>query len=207
MWEIIKDKNFDYRSVVINGYNDCAYEYMANKNGTERSLEYIFENVPSQARILDFGCGSGIPVSRDLSEEYEVLGVDISEKQIQLAKANVPNAKFMNSDILDTQFEAKTFSAIVSFYALFHLPKEKHEGVLAKFYNWLKPKGVLLITVGNTDEPPYIERDFFGVTMFWSNFGRTDYLEMAKRIGFTTISKPEYEYTDGERHPIIIGIK
>jgi hypothetical protein len=43
--------------------------------------------------------------------------------------------------------------------------------------------------------------------MFWSNFGRSDYLEMAKKIGFRTISKPECEYTDGERHPIIIGIK
>ena len=207
MWEIIKDKSFDYKSVVMNGYNYCAIEYMSSKNGKERSLDFIFENVPSQERILDFGCGSGIPVSRDLSEKYKVVGIDISERQIQLAKTNVPNAEFINSDILETHFENNTFSAIVSFYALFHLPKEKHEGVLRNFFNWLKPKGILLITVGNRNQPPYIERNFYGVTMFWSNYGRLDYLKIVENIGYKIVCKPEFEYTDGEKHPIIIGIK
>lgn len=205
--EIIEDKNFDYKRVVIDGYNGCADKYMTYAmNRQERSLDFIFRNIPRHEKVLDFGCGSGVPVSKELAEKYNVVGIDISERQIELAKTNVSGAEFINADILDVHFESDTFSAIVSFYTLFHLPKEEHDSVLRKFYEWLKPSGILLVTVGKGDEPPQLNHDFFGVTMFWCSYCRSDYLRMIEQIGFRIIHKPEFEYTD-EGYPIIIGKK
>lgn len=205
--EKIEDKNFDYKRVVIDGYDGCAEKYMTYAmSRKERSLNFIFKHIPRHEKLLDFGCGSGIPVSKKLAEDYDVVGIDISQRQTELAKANVPSAEFIHADVLDVHFESNTFSAIVSFYTLWHLPKEGHNGVLRKFYKWLKPGGILLITVGKGDEPPQLNPDFFGTTMFWCTYDRSDYLRMIEEIGFRIIHKPEFEYTD-EGFPIIIGRK
>ena len=41
-------------------------------------------------RVLDLGCGAGVPIARRLAERYKVTGVDISERQIMLVRRNVP---------------------------------------------------------------------------------------------------------------------
>jgi len=137
--------DFDYKSVVVEGYNQCAEKYQkARSNESEPSLDFIFQNVPKESAILDVGCGSGVPVCKVLSEKYRISGIDISSKQIELARKNVPSADFINTDVLDFEAQENSFDAIVSYYALFHIPKEKHREVLSRFYRWLKPGGYLL---------------------------------------------------------------
>ena len=48
----------------------------------------------------------------------------------------------------------------------------------------LKPGGYLLTTVSQDHEEDYTEDDFFGVTMYWSNYGLDEYRTMLRDIGF-----------------------
>jgi SAM-dependent methyltransferase len=51
--------------------------------------------------IVDLGCGSGIWVRELIRAGYDVLGVDISEAMIRLARKKAPEAKFIRSSFLD----------------------------------------------------------------------------------------------------------
>ena len=87
----------DHKETVKAGYNQIADRYLAaRKIDTEnvRLLEDLITRLPKGAKVLDAGCGAGIPICQKLSEKFEVTGVDFSEAQIELAKKNVPNARF-----------------------------------------------------------------------------------------------------------------
>ena len=216
MFKKVTEKNFDYRRVVVEGYNSIAGKYMKSRIGeSERSLSLILDNVPFGSRALDVGCGSGIPVARDLSKAYKVTGIDLSMEQIRLARNNVKEGDFACIDVLEYDPPPGSYSAIVSFYTLFHIPKEKHEKVVRRYFEWLTSPGWLVMSVAWEDEEPYSEDDFFDATMYWSNYGMDQYIAMLIDLGFQVmnprIDQLGYDEdilkTDGEAHPIIVAKK
>ena len=50
-------------------------------------------------RVLDVPCGVGRVSSYLVSQKFEVTGVDISDRMLEIAKKNVPNAKFIKGDM------------------------------------------------------------------------------------------------------------
>src|ERR1700744_5588940 len=80
------------------------------------------QRIPPCAAVLDLGCGSGLPVARDLTAAgCPFTGVDISEGQIRGAREPVPAAAFLQADFSCVDFEPESFDAVVSFFALIHL--------------------------------------------------------------------------------------
>jgi 2-polyprenyl-3-methyl-5-hydroxy-6-metoxy-1,4-benzoquinol methylase len=97
----------EYKKTVREGYNAIASVYLEKR--TKRSADVILlddfaQHLQSNAKVLDAGCGAGIPIAEILSEKFDVTGVDFSEKQIELAKKNVPNATFICQDMTKLDF-------------------------------------------------------------------------------------------------------
>ena len=185
MYRKVDDTKYDYKELVKKGYDKCAEKYMkARISEKEESLELLIERLKNGSAVLDIGCGSGIPVAKQLSKNYKVVGIDISQSQIELAKENVKNAKFYCDDIMKTDLENESFDGVVSYYAIFHIPKEEHKLLFNKIYNILKPGGYLLVTLANKNEDSYTEDDFFDTTMYWSNYGVKEYLDILKDLNF-----------------------
>jgi SAM-dependent methyltransferase len=67
-----------------------------------------------------------LPSTRRLAERFEVVGVDASERQIDLARANVPGASFIRADLSEVRFEDGTFAAVTALYSISHLPRVEH---------------------------------------------------------------------------------
>ena len=53
---------------------------------------------------------------------------------------------------------------------------------------WVKPGGLVLVTITESDEDPYTEDDFFGATMYWTNFSRSKYEAVFQDAGFQVLS-------------------
>lgn len=53
--------------------------------------------------VVDLGCGSGLTAQRLCDAGYDVLGVDISEDMIELARLNAPNATFEVASLFDVE--------------------------------------------------------------------------------------------------------
>ncbi len=96
------------------------------------------------------------------------------------------------------------FDAIVSFYAIFHIPREEHPDLLKKLYALMKPDGYLLITMAYSEWEG--AEDFHGVKMFWSHHGAAENKQLVKQAGFEIILE-KVDTSGGERHLVILAKK
>jgi len=138
--------NKDHKETVKAGYNIIADRYIATRtrdSGDVRLLDELTTRLPAAAKVLDAGCGAGLPISQMLSEKFEVTGVDFSEAQIELAKKNVPDATFICQDMTKLDFPDSTFDGICSYYAIIHIPRKEHQPLFANFYRCSSQMGWL----------------------------------------------------------------
>jgi SAM-dependent methyltransferase len=63
---------------------------------------------------------------------YAVTGVDLSAVQVQRARRLVPGARFLLADATQVRFAAASFDAVVSLYALIHLPLDEQPGLAGR---------------------------------------------------------------------------
>lgn len=54
--------------------------------------------------IIDLGCGSGLSAAELIKANYRVLGIDISDSMIAIARSRVPSAEFRVESFLKTNF-------------------------------------------------------------------------------------------------------
>lgn len=203
---------FDGRLVVRTGYDLCAKRYASQRSESAPTfLRELTTKLDPGAEILDVGCGSGIPIARALSETYSVTGLDLSQSQIELARQNVPSAKFVHGDVLDVMLPAASFDAAVMIYSLFHIRRDLHADVLMRLRKWLRPRGYLLLTLASDSEPGYLERDFHGVEMYWSHFSVAEMGAVIEGAGFRYVwtGVIGHGYQDRslkeERHPVVLA--
>ncbi len=175
--------------LVKKGYDKVApyFKMFRNLFHNEQELKYLVELLPENAQVLDVGCGMGIPVARYLVQQgYSVTGVDISEKMLELAKQNVPEADFHLYDMNDLDFPDTSFNGITAIYSLFHVPKEKHFKIFQNFHRMLRTKGILFFCVGpegGDDVSVFLDK----AEMFWSNYPPEKTLSLIKSAGFEII--------------------
>lgn len=207
------DPNIDYKQLVQQNFDRCASAYEAARRGTTNlELALLMARLPPTAQVLDIGCGAGVPVAQTLAQHFALTGVDISAEQIRRAQHNVPTGHFIHSDIMALDFPVGAFDAVVSFYAIFHLPREEHPELFRRMRTWLKPGGYLLATVTWFSEEAYTEDDFFGGTMYWSNYGLADYRRILHELGFTLLDTQTLGHgynastvASPERHPLLFA--
>jgi 2-polyprenyl-3-methyl-5-hydroxy-6-metoxy-1,4-benzoquinol methylase len=202
----------DFKGIVKNGYNQIASAYLAHRTADSEDvllLHDFMDLLSPDAKVLDGGCGAGIPISKMLAERFNVTGVDFSESQIQLAKQNVPNAKFICEDLTKLYFPEGTFDGICSYYAIIHIPGEEHKSLLMNFSLMLKPGGLALLCLGAEHLIDDIDENYLGAKMYWSHYDSTTYIEMLKEIGFSIIwSKFVKDSTcEGAGHQFVLAQK
>lgn len=207
------DPNVNYKVLVQRGYDVCAADYeAARQSQTNHELDLIVSRLSPGARILDIGCGAGVPIAQTLSQHFQITGVDISAEQIRRAQINVPTGTFIHRDIMSIDFPPARFDAVVAYYSIFHLPREEQPELLRRIHGWLKPGGYLLATLTSETEEAYTENDFFGATMYWSNYGLDEYKTLLAQISFKLLETViiGHGYTDetqtpAEHHPLIFA--
>jgi len=178
----------DYKETVKAGYNNIAVRYLAERTVDSedvRLLDDFIELLAPHAKVLDAGCGAGVPISRSLTEHFDVTGVDFSETQIDLAKKNVSNAKFLCDDMTRLKFREGTFDGICSYYAIIHIPREEHQLLLLNFYHMLKTGGVALLCLGAENLVNDIDENYLGARMYWSHYDSDTYIKMLNECGFS----------------------
>ena len=105
----------------------------------------------ADSRVLDLGCGGGGPATRALAARHDVVGVDISERQLERARRLVPDARFLRADATEVAFPPESFDAVVSLFLLGHVPRAKQRPLLERIFGWLAPGGRLLATLGTAN--------------------------------------------------------
>jgi ubiquinone/menaquinone biosynthesis C-methylase UbiE len=178
------------KEIVRQGYNAIAARYLAERTEDSADVQLLREleqRLPPGAKILDAGCGAGVPVTKRLSENFSVTGVDFSEAQIRLARQLVPRARFTLQDITRLSFPDATFDAICSYYAIIHIPRNEHPAILRNFFRILRPSGWALLCLGANDLESDVAEDYLGSRMYWSHYDSETNLRMLRESGFILI--------------------
>jgi SAM-dependent methyltransferase len=176
------------KEIVAAGYDRLADTYLewgrqVTVDPRERMLAAFTSRLPDGARVLDLGCGAGLPSTRALAKHFQVVGVDISPVQLELARRNVPGAEFIEGDITDVEFADSTFDGVAAFYAISHVPREEHRQLFTDVFRWLVPGGLFLATLGASDAPDWTG-EWLGEPMFFSSHDADVNRQLLESAGF-----------------------
>lgn len=105
------------------------------------------EILSRESRVLDVGCAGGRDSKRLVQKGFEVIGIDLVDEFLEEARKYVPEARFINMDLLKLEFPENYFDAIYACAVLLHVKKKDIPRALEGFYNILKPSGKLYIAV------------------------------------------------------------
>lgn len=175
------------RDLVRRGYDAVSRAYRGDDAGADAStaedvrryagwVAELAGLLEPGARVVDLGCGAGIPATRELAARgLQVLGVDFSAVQLGRARRLVPAARFARADMAGLELRPASADAVVAFYSLIHLPLPDQRALFPRIRGWLRPGGYLLAIVGAGrwagTEP------FLGAEMFWDHADTASYLD------------------------------
>jgi cyclopropane fatty-acyl-phospholipid synthase-like methyltransferase len=175
------------KAIVAAGYDALGEGYLdwasAIVDARERMLDTFSSRLAPGARVLDLGCGAGLPSTRSLAARFAVTGVDISGSQVEAARRNVPEATFVQADLAAVDIPAGSFEGVTALYAISHVPRDEHAALLARIARWLVPGGLFLATLGVEDGPDWIG-DWLGRSMFFSSHDAATNRSMLDAAGF-----------------------
>ena len=84
------------KRVVADGYDAIAETYRdwAEAFAWPRLewLALLEAQLADGSDVLELGCGAGVPVTERLAERHRVTAVDLSPRQVELARSNAPSA-------------------------------------------------------------------------------------------------------------------
>ncbi|MDQ2968904.1 MAG: class I SAM-dependent methyltransferase [Actinomycetota bacterium] len=93
-----------------------------------RLLEGVIRDLPP-VRTLDVACGTGF-LTRHLPGD--VVGLDASERMLDVAREQAPQARFEQGDALSMPFEDGSFDRVFTSYFYCHLEDEERHRFLAE---------------------------------------------------------------------------
>jgi len=112
------------------------------------------------SRILDLGCGNGVPITEALVKaDHRVVGLDSSTEMLAHFRVNLPGRSVVRGDARRCPFSNGCFDAAISWGMLFHLPRSEQATVFASVSRVLKPGAPFLFTAAEI-----VDADDGGIT-------------------------------------------
>jgi len=145
--------------------------------------EELVSRLQDGARVVELGCGAGVPDTRRLAARFHVTGVDVSAEQVRRARAAVPEAVFVHADFTALDLDPESVDAVVSFYAFNHVPRELLAPTFARIRRWLVPSGLLMTALGTSDTAGWTG-DWLGAPTFFSSFPPETNTRLVREAGF-----------------------
>ncbi len=134
--------------------------------------------------VLEIGCGNGRDAEEVLKHTNNYLGVDVSEKLIELAKQKVPKGHFIVADV-EEYILPTDLDIVFAFASLIHVPKESLQKIFKATLASLNQGGAFRLSLKYAEE--YMEStktDEFGTRTYYL-YSDSDIAEMAR--GFTIV--------------------
>jgi len=141
-YDIIADK---YYQEFINELDENEFD----RNILDQYSDFFKNN----SLLLDADCGPIGHISNYLYKKgLKVIGIDISERCIELSKLSNQSIIYECGDISSINYKDGYFDGIISYYSIINTPKIYIKNVLSEFNRVLKPLGKILIVVKEGDK-------------------------------------------------------
>jgi len=117
------------------------------KEACENLMEKLLACIANKSgNILDVACGKGATTAYLLRhyKPQDVVGINISDQQLDFARRNAPGVTFINMSATEMDFPDNSFDNIICVEAIFHFVTRLD--FLASALRLLKPGGAIVFT-------------------------------------------------------------
>ncbi|MGH7566503.1 MAG: GNAT family N-acetyltransferase [Gemmatimonadota bacterium] len=171
-------------------YDEISDWFAANRSA-EVGLPDIADFVrflPPGSKVLELGCGHGIPISRFLIESgFELFAIDGSQKMVSRFRALFPTAHVQHATIQESDFYDTSFDAVVAWGVFFHLSEDDQERALAKVSAHLAVDGGFLFTA--PAEEGATEGTMNEVVFRYLSLGSANYRRLLEESGLALVDE------------------
>jgi SAM-dependent methyltransferase len=185
-----------------NGYEGVAAEFLAGRGrapstaiGASRVRDWA-RTLPRGAAVLDFGCGSGLPITKVLvSEGLSVYGIDAAPSFVEAFRHNLPGVPVACESVEASSFFNRTFDGVVAWGLIFLLQPEAQRQLIQRIADILVPGGRLLFTSCAGAEPLVWNDAMTGLES--RSLSGVEYRRLLSAVGLCVTA--EYE-DEGQNH-------
>lgn len=179
-------------------YNATAEKWAESGYSEEAEMPCLTDFVKEQAkgsRFLDLCCGCGYESARIQALGYDVVGIDLSDVSINIAKEKNPDIEFYKDDILSDYSYIGKVDAIIVIAGLVHIETCQLRQAFLRMKDVIKEGGYLFITIGEgtgklvdksitvIDGEEY-DRNFIGHTLDELITASTGLFEFEREVGY-----------------------
>lgn len=169
-------------------YNKFADEFEESTVDLSPEVLHDFVDLISPGgKILDVGCAYGRDLRIFADMGFEVVGIDFSQSLIDKAQVLVPEAELHCMDMNNFTSEPDSFDGIWACASLLHLRSKDMRPMLEKFYQALKPGGVLYVGVKiaqESGEGYVVDQRYGNVEKFYKYFSEDEIKSLLQEAGF-----------------------
>ncbi|MBX7219723.1 MAG: class I SAM-dependent methyltransferase [Blastocatellia bacterium] len=116
------------------------------------------ENHIRAGLVVDLGCGSGLLARELVRAGYQVLGIDISEEMVRIAKIRAPQAEFWVRSLFETELPSCQAATSIGECFNYLFDRENSpailQGLFQRVYDALQPEGIFLFDNAEPGQTP-----------------------------------------------------
>lgn len=173
-------------------------------------IQDYLKKLPTSARVLDCGSGTGKPVAAAIDESgRHVHGIDMSAGMVSLSRKAVPSGSFEIANMLEYA-PTVSYDGVIASLSIFELTRQELTSMAQKWSQWLKPGGLLLINTfpaevcsqvkaGNYDADGEcankVEWRFMGNTVLITLLTKAGWKVLLEKAGFEIVHTEEDLFT------------
>ncbi len=173
---------------ILATYDRVAEGYARSRDRTlfERKwLDRMLAHAPGR-RVLDLGCGTGLPIARYLADRRAaVTGVDGAAGMIEHFQRNLPDATAHLADMRGLDL-GERFDVILAWNSLFHLTPEDQRAMFPVFAAHAAPRAVLIFTAGPQQGEPVGK--VAGERVYHASLAPQEYRDLLGQNGFSVLA-------------------
>ncbi len=152
----------------------------------KRWLDRFCALLPAGAAVLDIGCGSGLPIARELIRRgFDVTGVDGTPTMLAQFQRNLPGIAAHLVDMRQL-FLARCFAGMIAWDSFFHLSPEDQRGMFSRFQAHAAPGAALMFTSGDAEGEAIGELE--GDPLYHGSLDPEEYRNLLADAGFAVIA-------------------
>lgn len=177
------------------------------------AIDWLLARLPQRARVMDIGSGTGRPTAdRIAAQGHEVTGYDVSRTMIDLARAQVPAARFELADVRALPDTPGQWDAVTAFFPLLQMPRADLDATLARIADWLAPGGAFVFATVPFDAEDQ-EMRWMGQTVRCTSYPAETYGQLLRRAGLEVVHeelsvfRPDFPGMGTEEHLFLYAVK
>jgi len=170
----------------------------------------FMDSVPPGGRVLDIGSGTGEPYARKLVDGgFDVLGIDVAPRMVEIAKERVPGAEFLELSMTDMEFRDE-FDGALAVFTMLLLDPPRFRDAAERIKESLKRGGVFYLVLNEPwkegeDVDGEVIVEIMGEEMYSRGYTVEEVMEVFEPLGMERVGfLREVHVTEefGEEHVV-----